>query len=185
VLAGRLTPVALAAHQIALNCAAFSYMIPLGISSAAAVAVGQSIGRGEFRVARRSGFIALGIACAFTSCSALAFLLMPMEILQIYTTDSGVLVIGTGLLALAALFQLFDGIQTVATGALRGLGSTRTPMLINLGGYWFFGLPVGYLLCFRYGYGVYGLWWGLSLALIVIAVILLYFWNRSSGEIQV
>ncbi len=185
VLAGRLTPVALAAHQIALNCAAFSYMIPLGISSAAAVAVGQSIGRGEFRVARRSGFIALGIACAFTSCSALAFLLMPRQILQIYTKDSGVLLIGTGLLALAALFQLFDGIQTVATGALRGVGSTRTPMLINLGGYWFFGLPVGYLLCFHYKYGVYGLWWGLSLALIVIAVILLYFWNRSSGEIQV
>jgi multidrug resistance protein, MATE family len=185
VLAGRLTPVALAAHQIALNCAALSYMIPLGISSAAAVAVGHCIGRGEFRMARRNGFIALGIACAFMSCSALGFLLLPTQILHVYTRDLRVLAIGVSLLALAALFQLFDGIQTVATGALRGLGNTRVPMLINLGGYWFFGLPVGYLLCFRYNYGVYGLWWGLSLALIVIAVILLYFWDRSSAEIQV
>ncbi len=185
VLAGRLTPAALAAHQIALNCAACSYMVPLGISSAAAVAVGQSIGQGNPHIARRSGFIALGIACAFMSCSALVFLLIPRQILQIYTNDAGVLLIGTGLLALAALFQLFDGIQTVATGALRGLGNTRAPMLINLGGYWFFGLPIGYLLCFHFHHGVYGLWWGLTLALILIAVILLHSWNRSSRELQV
>jgi multidrug resistance protein, MATE family len=183
VLAGRLAPVALAAHQIALSCAALSYMIPLGISSAAAVAVGHSIGRGEGRVARRSGFIALGIACAFMSCSAAVFLLIPKQILHVYTSDPGVVVVGTGLLALAALFQLFDGIQTVATGALRGLGNTRGPMLINLGGYWFFGLPVGYLLCFHYRYGVYGLWWGLSLALIVIALILLHAWDRNSRSL--
>jgi len=183
VLAGRLTPVALAAHQIALSCAALSYMIPLGISSAAAVAVGHSIGRGEGRVARRSGFIALGIACAFMSCSAAVFLFIPKQILHVYTSDPGVVVVGTGLLALAALFQLFDGIQTVATGALRGLGNTRGPMLINLGGYWFFGLPVGYLLCFHYRYGVYGLWWGLSLALIVIALILLHAWDRNSRSL--
>ncbi len=185
VLAGRLAPVALAAHQIALNCAALSYMVPLGISSAAAVAVGQSIGRRDARAVRRSGFVALAIACAFMSCSAIAFLTVPAPILRIYTQDSGVLMIGTGLLALAALFQLFDGVQTVATGALRGLGNTRSPMLINLAGYWFFGLPVGYLLCFRYRYGIYGLWWGLSLALIVIALILLHSWNRSSREIRV
>ncbi len=183
VLAGRLTPVALAAHQIALTCAALSYMVPLGISSAAAVAVGHSIGRGEGRVARKSGFIALGIACAFMSCSALVFLLLPKQILHLYTSDPGVVLVGTGLLGLAALFQLFDGIQTVATGALRGLGNTRGPMLVNLGGYWFFGLPVGYLLCFHYERGVYGLWWGLSLALIVIALILLYSWDRNSREL--
>jgi len=183
VLAGRLTPVALAAHQIALNCAAVTFMVPLGIASAAAVAVGHAIGRGEPHIARKSGYVALGMACAFMSCSALAFLLMPKQILRVYTNDPGVLTIGTSLLALAALFQLFDGTQTVATGALRGLGSTRVPMLINLGGYWFFGIPVGYVLCFRYGYGVYGLWCGLTAALIVIASILLYFWNQASREI--
>jgi MATE family multidrug resistance protein len=183
VLAGRLTPVALATHQIALNCAAVTFMVPLGISSAAAVAVGQAIGRGDLRDARRCGFIAIALACAFMTCSALAFILIPGPILRVYTNDPGILRIGTGLLALAALFQLFDGTQTVATGALRGTGNTRTPMLVNLGGYWLFGLPIGYVLCFHYGFGVYGLWWGLTLALIVIALILLYSWQRHSREL--
>ncbi|HEY3938141.1 MAG TPA: MATE family efflux transporter [Bryobacteraceae bacterium] len=178
ILAGRLTPVALAAHQIALNCAAVSYMVPLGISSAAAVAVGQAIGRGEPAVARRSGFIAIGLASAFMACSAVAFLSVPRTILRIYTNDTSVLSLGVGLLAIAALFQLFDGIQTVATGALRGVGNTRVPMLVNLGGYWLFGLPVGYVLCFYLGYGVMGLWWGLTLALIVISLVLLVVWQR-------
>ncbi len=184
VLAGRLAPVALAAHQLALNCAAVSFMVPLGISSAAAVAVGQAIGRREPFIARRNGFIAIVLACAFMSCSAAVFLLFPKPLLRIYTNDSRVILIGTGLLAWAALFQLFDGIQTVATGALRGLGRTRDAMLINLGGYWFFGLPIGYLLCFHYGYGIYGLWCGLSLALIVIALILLHSWQQHSRHIQ-
>jgi MATE family multidrug resistance protein len=90
---------------------------------------------------------------------------------------------GIGLLTLAALFQLFDGTQTVATGALRGMGSTRIPMTVNFCGYWLFGLPIGYVLCFRYKFGVYGLWWGLTLALIVIALILLYFWQRQSHKL--
>jgi multidrug resistance protein, MATE family len=107
-------------------------------------------------------------------------LLIPRDILKIYTNDGGVLQVGTTLLVIAAAFQLFDAIQTVATGALRGLGNTRTPMLVNLGGYWFFGLPVGYVLCFHFGYGIYGLWTGLTLALIMIALLLLYTWNRQS-----
>jgi len=185
ILAARLAPVALAAHQIALSCAAVSYMVPLGISSAAAVAVGQAVGRGEPAVARRSGFIALGLALAFMSGSALAFWFIPRPILRIYTKDGGVLGSAVGLLAIAALFQLFDGVQTVATGALRGIGETRVPMLVNLGGYWMFGLPVGYLLCFHAGRGVAGLWWGLTLALVAIALVLLYSWDRRSRKIAV
>ena len=180
VLAGRLSPAALAAHQIALNCAALSYMVPLGVSSAAAVAVGQAIGRREPVSARRDGFIAIGLGCAFMLCAAVAFLTVPGPILRVYTDDVQVLSVGTGLLAIAALFQLFDGIQTVATGALRGLGNTRTPMLVVLGGYWLFGLPIGYFLCFRGKLGIYGLWIGLSIALIVIAVVLMYSWQRHS-----
>ena len=118
VLAGRLSPAALAAHQIALDCAALSYMVPLGVSSAAAVAVGQAIGRREPVSARRDGFIAIGLGCAFMLCAAVAFLTVPGPILRVYTDDVQVLSVGTGLLAIAALFQLFDGIQTVATGAL-------------------------------------------------------------------
>jgi multidrug resistance protein, MATE family len=183
VLAARLAPTALAAHQIALSCASVSYMVPLGISSAAAVAVGQAVGRGAPDVARRSGYIALGLAVAFMACAALAFWFIPQPILRIYTSDAGVIGSAAGLLAIAALFQLFDGVQIVATGALRGIGETRVPMLVNLGGYWMFGLPVGYLLCFHAGRGVTGLWWGLTLALVAIALILLYSWEQRSRKI--
>jgi MATE family multidrug resistance protein len=183
VLAGRLTPAALAAHQIALNCAALCYMVPLGIASAAAVAVGQAIGRRDPVSARRDGFIAIGMGCAFMLCSAVTFLTIPGPILRVYTDNAQVLKTGTGLLAIAAFFQLFDGIQTVATGALRGLGNTRTPMLVNLGGYWLFGLPIGYLLCFQGKLGIHGLWVGLSIALVAIAVILMNSWRRSSRRL--
>jgi multidrug resistance protein, MATE family len=183
VLAARLAPTALAAHQIALSCASVSYMVPLGISSAAAVAVGQAVGRGAPDVARRSGYIALGLAVAFMACAALAFWFIPQPILRIYTSDAGVIGSAAGLLAIAALFQLFDGVQIVATGALRGIGETGVPMLVNLGGYWMFGLPVGYLLCFHAGRGVTGLWWGLTLALVAIALILLYSWEQRSRKI--
>jgi MATE family multidrug resistance protein len=101
-----------------------------------------------------------------------------MPILRLYTTDSGVLHTGASLLAIAAAFQLFDGIQTVATGALRGVGNTRTPMIVNFAGYWLFGLPIGYFLCFHSHYGVMGLWWGLTLALIVISIVLLAAWRN-------
>ncbi len=184
VLAGRLNAIALAAHQIAINCAAVSYMVPLGIASAGAVAVGQAIGRREPDVARRDGWIAICLASAFMTCSAIAFLTIPRQIIRIYTSDSDVVRIGVGLLAIAALFQLFDGIQTVTTGTLRGLADTRTPMLVNLIGYWVFGLPIGYVLCFHLGRGVYGLWWGLTLALIAIALVLLVHWQRKSQHIQ-
>lgn len=182
VLAGRISPVAMAAHQIAINCASVTFMVPLGISSAAAVAVGQAVGRREWDRARRNGFIAIGLGCSFMLCSALAFVLIPQAILNVYTHDSVVLSTGASLLGIAALFQLFDGTQTIATGALRGLGETRGPMLVNLGGYWVFGLPIGYALCFGIGLGVSGLWWGLTVALIAIAITLLWLWNRRSAQ---
>lgn len=182
VLAGRLSPVAMAAHQIAINCASVTFMVPLGISSAAAVAVGQAVGRREWDRARRNGFIAIGLGCSFMLCSALAFVLIPQAILNVYTHDSVVLSTGASLLGIAALFQLFDGTQTIATGALRGLGETRGPMLVNLGGYWVVGLPMGYALCFGIGLGVSGLWWGLTVALIAIAITLLWLWNRRSAQ---
>jgi MATE family multidrug resistance protein len=178
VLAGRLSPVALAAHQIAINCASVTYMVPLGASSAAAVAVGHAIGRGEPAAARRTGYIAVGLGCAFMACAAALFLLFPLNILRIFSKDSGVLAIGAGLLAIAAAFQLFDGLQTVLTGALRGAGNTSTAMWLNFAGYWLLGLPLGYFLCFHAGYGLMGLWWGLTLALILISLALLGAWQR-------
>jgi multidrug resistance protein, MATE family len=87
------------------------------------------------------------------------------------------------LLFVGAIFQLFDGVQGVATGVLRGMGDTRTPMLWNLAAHWVIGLPLGYALCFSAGYGVVGLWWGLSTGLIICGVALLAVWSRRVREL--
>ncbi len=183
VMAGRLTPAALAAHQIALNCAAFSYMVPLGTSAAAAVAVGHAVGAGDGPRARRAGWLALAIGVGFMACAAVVFLLAPHAVLIVYTNQESVVAMGVPLLALAAAFQIFDGIQTISTGALRGLGETRVPMLANFVGYWIFGLPLGYVLCFRHGQGIFGIWTGLTLALVFIAMVLLLQWWRASSRL--
>jgi MATE family multidrug resistance protein len=177
-LAGRLMPIALAAHQIATNIAALSFMVPLGVSSAGAVRVGHALGRRDPAAAERAGWTALLIGAGFMSCTAAAFVLMPRLLMGAFTRDEGVLQLAASLLAVAAIFQLFDGIQGVATGILRGLGDTRTPMLWNLVGHWFIGLPSGYALCFVLGRGVTGLWWGLSIGLIICGVALLIVWAR-------
>jgi MATE family, multidrug efflux pump len=103
---------------------------------------------------------------------------MPRALLGLFTQDEHVLALGSSLLLVAAVFQLFDGIQGVVTGALRGIGDTRTPMITNLAGHWLLGLPVGYSLCFIFGYGVIGLWIGLSVGLTTVGIILLAIWTR-------
>ena len=177
-LAGRLAPVSLAAHQIAINIAAFTFMVPLGVASAGAVRVGHAVGRKDAAAAARAGWTALLFGTLFMSMAAAAFLAMPSFLIGAFTIDRRVLDIGVSLLLVAALFQLFDGVQGVATGVLRGLGDTRTPMLWNLAGHWFIGLPLGYALCFIYGYGVIGLWWGLSIGLVICGIALLVVWAR-------
>jgi MATE family multidrug resistance protein len=183
-LAGRLAPIALASHQIALNIAACAFMVPLGVASAGAVRVGHAIGRGDVSAAERAGWTALLFGTAFMACAALLFVFAPRVLIGAFTTDRGVLAIGSGLLLVAAVFQLFDGIQGVATGVLRGLGDTRTPMLWNLFAHWFVGLPLGYVLCFVLGVGVAGLWWGLSTGLIICGVALLAVWTRRIGALK-
>jgi MATE family multidrug resistance protein len=178
--AGWLTPVALATHQIALNYASLTYMVPLGISAAAAVSVGHAIGAGDAARARRAGWLALGLGTAFMVAAGIVFLVMPRPLIELYTSDPRVLAVGPTLLWVAAAFQIFDGIQTVSTGALRGLGETRVPMFANFVGYWILGLPLGFLLCFVLRWGIFGLWIGLTLALVVIATTLLRRWNRDS-----
>ena len=180
VIAGKLNPEALAAHYIALNCASITYMVPLGISAAAAVAVGHAIGAGDPARARRAGWLAIGIAAAFMAVMAVVLIGVPRLILRIYTSDAGVIQIGVPLLALAAAFQIFDGTQSTTTGALRGLGQTRTPMLLNLFGYWIVGLPLGYALCFHFGWSIFGVWIGLTLALILIAMLMLWEWRKDA-----
>jgi MATE family multidrug resistance protein len=177
-LAGRVSADALAANQIALNMASLTFMVPYGIGSAGAVRVGQSIGRGDLLGARAAGWTAITLGVAFMSLASSVFLVFPAGLVRAYTTDAGVLPIGVALLFVAAIFQLFDGLQGVTTGVLRGAGDTHTPMLWNLGGHWLVGLPLGYYLCFRLGRGVVGLWWGLSTGLVICGVALLVTWIR-------
>jgi MATE family multidrug resistance protein len=176
-LIARLGPVPLASHQIALNTVALTYMVPLGVSSAAAVRVGQAIGRKNPVAAGDAGNTAIFCGAAFMTCAGAALLIFPHAIARMYTPDESVIRATTYLLAAGAAFQLFDGIQTVATGALRGAGDTRTPMLCHLIAYWIIGLPLGYYLCFHRGWGAFGLWSGLSLALILIGIVLLATWR--------
>jgi len=179
--AGYLTPVALATHSIALNYASISYMVPLGIGAASAVSVGHAIGAGDPARARRAGWLALGLGTSFMLLAAVVFLVAPVPLIALYTRDPQVLALGPSLLLIAAAFQIFDGIQTVCTGALRGLGETRVPMIANLIGYWLMGLPLGFVLCFVLKWGIYGMWIGLTLALIVISATLLLRWRRDSA----
>ena len=115
--------------------------------------------------------------------AAIAFLVIPKPLISLYTSDPRVLLVGPSLLWIAAAFQVFDGIQTVCTGALRGLGETRVAMIANFVGYWILGLPLGLTLCFVLHWGIYGMWIGLTLALIVIASSLLVRWRRDSAKI--
>src|SRR5216683_126019 len=147
-LIGTLDPLSLAAHQIALNTASLTYMVPLGISSAAAVRVGQALGRGDMTAAGRAGWTAMGLGAAFMTSAGVVLIALPEYVARVFTADRAVIRTAIALLAVAAAFQLFDGIQTVATGALRGAGDTRTPMFCHLLGYWAIGLPLGYVLCF-------------------------------------
>jgi MATE family multidrug resistance protein len=175
-LAGRLDPVSSGSHQIALNIASLAFMVPLGLSSAAAVRVGYAYGAGDGQRAARAGWTALASGGLIMTAIGLAFFLWPVSLLRVFSTDPRIIDIGVGLLAIAAAFQLFDGTQAVATGALRGISETRMPMLVNVVGHWVLGLPVGYALCFRFGWGVRGLWIGLSIGLVVAALVLTVVW---------
>ena len=184
-LAGRISPVALAANQVVLNIASFFFMLPNGLSSAAAVRVGHAVGRGDSQGARRAGWAALNLAVAIGLSNAILFAVLPGALLRIFTADPSIITLGVTLLLICALFQPFDGFQSVATGALRGLGDTRTPMFFNLVGHWLIGLPLAYVLCFNRGWGVAGLWAGLGLSLALIGIALLFTWRwRSEGEIR-
>jgi MATE family multidrug resistance protein len=177
VLAARLDEASLAAHSIAVNVVSTTYMVPLGISSAAAVRVGQAFGRRDQHGVAIAGWTALLLSGLFMGSAGLALAMAPALIVRIYTQDAAVIRLGAVLLQIAALFQLFDGFQVVATGALRGLGDTRSPMLAHLAGYWAIGMPVAYLLCFPYAWGASGIWVGLSAALILIGIALVWVWR--------
>ncbi len=181
LLVGWLGEVPLAAHQIALNAASFTFMVPLGIGMAATVRVGQLVGAGDEAGARRAGFVAVALGGAFMALSATFLWLRPSWIVFLYagaTPEAEMAALATALLGIAAVFQLVDGIQATAAGALRGLKDTTVPAVIGAISYWGVGLGVGYGLAFGLGWGARGLWWGLTAGLLAAAVLLVARFRR-------
>ncbi|MEW6469551.1 MAG: MATE family efflux transporter [Bacteroidota bacterium] len=173
-----------AAHQIALSLAAFTYMFASGLSAATSVRVGNQVGMKNLQEARRAGFSGFHIVSAFMLFFALLFLTLNEFLSRQFSVNPKVVELSSVLLLIAAVFQLFDGLQVVALGALRGMEDTRTPTSITLIAYWVVGLPACYLLAFPFGLGPAGIWYGLSLGLAVAAVLLLLRFNHITRGIK-
>ncbi len=177
LLAGLLGTASLAAHQMVLNVAATTFMVPFGVGQAASVRVGYWAGAGRPAEARRAGLVALALGAGFMACTALAMIAVPRGIIGLYLDladpgNAGTIAIAERLLLVAALFQVVDGVQAIAAGGLRGLKDTRVPMLLAAAGYWAVGFPVGYGLGFPAGLGAPGIWCGLALGLAAVALLL-------------
>lgn len=180
LLMGSLGAVAVAGHQIAINYAALMFMIPLGVSLATTVRVGQASGAGDIEEARLAGFVGMGMATGAMLISALFMLAAPGLIVGMYTTDQAVSAVARSLLLMAAVFQVSDGLQAGALGALRGLKDTRYPVLVTFVAYWMIGLPIGWSLGIGRALGPQGLWVGLVAGLTFAALLLsLRFWRIS------
>ena len=189
IMMGTLGTAALAAHQVALQCAAFTFMVPLGIGMAGTVRVGQAAGRKEPASARRAGHVAMGLATLFMSATAVLFVTVPRPIVGLYLDlsaagNADVVALAVRLLGVAAVFQVFDGIQVAAHGALQGLKDTRVPMVIAFLTYWGLGLTIGYLWGVRGPGGPEGLWWGLVAGLAAAAVLMVVRFHRRVTRVE-
>jgi multidrug resistance protein, MATE family len=177
ILMGLLGADALGAHQLVMNCISVVFMVPLGIAQAATVRVAVALGSRAPAAARRAGVVALALGVAYMAIMAGVLLAAPRAIAKIYVdidapANHGLVVIALYLLAIAALFQIFDGVQAIAAGALRGYRDTAVPLLIAVVGYWGIGFTGGWLLAFPAGYGPIGLWSGLAIGLAAVALML-------------
>lgn len=177
----------LAAHHVSLMMAAFTFMFPLGFSAAAAVRVGRFVGAHQPDRARVAGWLCIAVSVTVMSGFALAYLACPRFLLRLFSQDAEVIDIGAKILVLVALFQVADGIQVSTTGALRGLGDTRSAMIANLIGHYPIGLALGLTLCFGLHLGVVGLWTGLAAGLVSVAYMLVRAWRsatRNQAQLQ-
>jgi len=177
ILIGLLGADALGAHQLVMNCISVVFMVPLGIAQAATVRVAVALGSRAPAAARRAGIVALALGVAYMAIMAGVLLAAPRAIAKIYVdidapANRGLVVIALYLLAIAALFQIFDGVQAIAAGALRGYRDTAVPLLIAVVGYWGIGFTGGWLLAFPAGCGPIGLWSGLAIGLAAVALML-------------
>ncbi|MEP6590553.1 MAG: MATE family efflux transporter [Gemmatimonadota bacterium] len=173
LLMGTFGTVPVAGHQIALNLASLTFMVPMGVGMGVSVLVGQAVGRGDVEAVQRASRSALIVGAGFMGLTALLFLGLPRFLAQIYTTNEAVVAFAAMLLPIAGVFQVFDGLQVVSVGILRGLGDTRVPMLINLLGFGAAGIGASLYLAYRTPLGAVGLWWGLVIGLVIVAVTLM------------
>lgn len=181
ILAGRLGAVEQASHQVAINLAAITYMMATGIASAATIQVGTSFGKNNMTRLFNFSVSSYHIVLVFMVFSAILFATLNQILPLIYTTDTAVIYLASQLLIIAGLFQLFDGTQVVGLGILRGMSDVNTPTFIVFIAYWIIGLPLGYFLGFEMGYGLKGIWYGLTLGLFT-STLLLFLRYRAKGR---
>lgn len=172
ILIGTIGAVEQAAHQVAINLASMTYMMASGISAAAAIKSGNSFGRSNFIELRLSAISSYHIVLAFMAVTAVLFIILNRFLPFIYTSDQAVINIAARLLIIAGFFQLFDGTQVVGLGILRGIGDVNIPTWITFVAYWIIGLPFGYYVGINLNFGVYGIWYGLTLGLLISSVLL-------------
>lgn len=179
---GTMGATVVAAHQIALNYAALMFMIPLSLHSATTIHVGHALGRGDFAGGRFAGFAGIAMCGGFMACSALVILFLGPQIAALYTEDPAVRTLAAGLLLMAAIFQISDGLQVGGAGALRGFKDARVPMLLSLLAYWGVGFPLAYGLGVVANLGPRSVWVGLIAGLTVCALLLNLRYYRISGR---
>jgi MATE family multidrug resistance protein len=185
-LMGWIGTVALTAHQVALQIAAVMFMVPFGIGMAATVRVGQAAGRGDAAATRRAGFVALGLGIAFMATMTLLVIAtrhtLPRLFLGWESSDPATVALAASLLVLGASFFIADGVQTVAAGALRGLNDTRVPLVFATVSFWLVGFTACWVFGFTLGLGAYGIWIGLSMGIVLYAVLLTWRFHRLTAR---
>jgi len=184
LLASKLATSSMAAHQIALSITSFTFMLPLGVSSAASVRVGNLIGANKKQKAITSGWLCIFLSTVIMSFSAVILFIFPSQILTTFTSNTMVITTGIGVLFWGALYQVVDGIQVTTSGALRGIGETKGPLIANLIGHYPLGLFIGIILCFNKGYGIKGLWCGTTLGLFSVSMLVLFLWKKRTKKIN-
>lgn len=184
IMIGWISAEALAAHQIAINMAAVTFMAASGIATAASIRVGNQVGLKDRLSLRFAGFSSMGLVAAFMGICGLSFILFRKSLPYLYIDDENVTAIASSLLVIAAAFQISDGVQAVGLGVLRGLKDVKIPTLVTFFAYWVVAIPFSYFLAFRSGFGIQGVWYGLSLGLTVAAIFHIWRFNRLSRRIR-
>lgn len=184
IIIGTIGAIEQAAHQVALNLASTTYMMASGIAAAATIKTGYSVGAKNFKNLRLSAISSYHIVIAFMGIMALLFVALNNYLPMLYSKDAMVIQIAAGLLLIAAVFQLFDGAQVVGLGILRGMADVNIPTIITFLAYWVLGLPFGYYLAINLSMGVYGVWIGLTLGLLVTAILLFFRFNMISKRLD-